>query len=298
MVENSNIEPPRPLLDLARLATTGEVSPRRHLASRTRLLDRGVTPGRSTRSIGPLALALALGAAGFGAVGLTVSQRSAKAPPVPVVGSSAVLAPTTPMMPMIPMTAMTASPMNGATMLGDPEPAVHPDVTIEVSPESAKIFWDDELLVGNPGRVNRTPDGKTHQIRAEAPGFVTKKQSLVFNASNVSVGLELQPLPAEIGPIAVSGSLRDADAIVEGMRERFQNCYAESVSSQPSMRGSATLTVKVGPDGAVSSSEISQNSGLSARVTTCLAYVGADHHFASTASGATVRIPIAFREPK
>jgi eukaryotic-like serine/threonine-protein kinase len=70
--------------------------------------------------------------------------------------------------------------------------AAQAKVLIRVQPESAKIFFDDAPLSGNPASASLARDGLSHRVRAEAPGFVRKTELVVLDSSNVSVDLELE----------------------------------------------------------------------------------------------------------
>jgi hypothetical protein len=301
MVENNNAlaqVPAQSLVDLARRATAGEVSPRRHAASRSRILDHAATAGRSRPG---WVLPTVLITAGFGVVGAGTAVAVARQPmhPAPMV--------VTPIPTSSPLMTVSSITMGNPSYLGADDKTA--SMTIEVSPPSAQIFWDNERLDGNPARLAQAPDGKTHHVRAEAPGFLPKRQMVVFDARNVAISLDLQPAPAEIGPIAVSGSIRNADAAIEGLRERFRDCYAEGLEHTrggerktpiptPVTGGAAVLLLKISETGTVSASEVVENNGLPAKTTTCFAYVAADAEFEASGKAGSVRIPISFGAAK
>jgi hypothetical protein len=66
-------------------------------------------------------------------------------------------------------------------------------VMIRATPESAKIFWDEAPLGGNPASAAFTRDGLSHSVRVEAPGFARKTELVVLDSSNVSVEIALDP---------------------------------------------------------------------------------------------------------
>jgi hypothetical protein len=109
------------------------------------------------------------------------------------------------------------------------------------------------------------------------------------------VHIALTPLPVGIGDIITSVPYEDTDAVVEGLRDRFRDCYTEGLAQDPTLTGKVTLTLEVKPDGHVRHSEIIGIQGLSSKVTTCIAYVGSDAEFtpASEKAGG-VRIPLSF----
>jgi hypothetical protein len=69
--------------------------------------------------------------------------------------------------------------------------AARAKVSIRVSPESAKIFFDDAPLTGNPASAMFQRDGLTHRVRAEASGYAKKIELVVLDSATVSVELEL-----------------------------------------------------------------------------------------------------------
>jgi hypothetical protein len=293
-----NADPPRALLDLARVHTTGEVSPRRHHASRSRVLDRGMKPARSARlAYVAVAGAMALGATSFAAVTQVrhhdqaikaddpngVAERAAAIAAARAAAEAAA--------------AQSSDSSESSDDKDDPlrEDAIPPTVTIRVMPDEAKIFWDDQPLEGNPAKWTRPPDGKVHRIRAEAPGYKGETDSLVVDHSNYTVQYELEPVPLVVGPISATGPVPDVSSVVEEMRSRFRDCYQEGLADAPSMSGKAKIILKVAEGGRILSSDIAGSDGLSAKVTTCLAYVASDAHFAKSSKGSTVVIPVSFR---
>jgi hypothetical protein len=86
----------------------------------------------------------------------------------------------------------------------------------------------------------------------------------------------------------------DANAVVEGLRDRLGDCYDEGLADDPTMAGSARIMLRVDHTGSVTSSEIAAVKGLSAKVTTCLAYSGTNARFRPAGAGAVVQVPVAF----
>jgi hypothetical protein len=67
-------------------------------------------------------------------------------------------------------------------------------VVITAVPDSAKIYWDDAPLSGNPAVVTFTRDNLSHRVRAEAPGFARKAELVALDSSQVTMELDLEPL--------------------------------------------------------------------------------------------------------
>src|SRR6185436_15892337 len=77
-------------------------------------------------------------------------------------------------------------------------------LTVNAKPSNATIFLDDTPLSGNPAVVTNLPfDQLTHRLRAEAPGFSTMREHVVFDSAAVSVDLVLDK---ESRPKAVTTS--------------------------------------------------------------------------------------------
>lgn len=279
MIETRDAEPPRALLDLARLATKGDVSNRHHAASRARLLNHDTTPKKSTTwAIAGVVGIMAIGTSSFATAMAVKRMPTHETHPAPT--------------PSVWLSPPDSDDKSDTESAADSEQATF---TISVAPAYADIYWDDERLPGNPAQLTRQPDGKVHRVRAQAGGYASKTQNVMFNGGNMTVSFELQALPAEIGPMSVSGTVPGADAAIEGLRQRFRDCYEEGLSHDHGLQGSAVVSVKIGGDGRVTSSHVEEVKGLSPKVTTCLAYVVTDLTFDNFEKPATLRVPIAFR---
>ncbi len=90
------------------------------------------------------------------------------------------------------------------------------------------------------------------------------------------------------------GAIGDADRVVLGLRSRFRKCYQDGLNDDPSMSGRAVLAAKVAPNGEVASVEVTESSGLSPKVTSCMARVVKGATFTGNGGFATVRIPVTF----
>jgi hypothetical protein len=102
------------------------------------------------------------------------------------------------------------------------------------------------------------------------------------------------------GDVAFGGStatvpISDADRVIAGLRPRFRQCYQTGLNFDPTMAGKVVITAKVGPNGEVSSADITSNSGLSAGVASCIAGVIKRAQFnAPGGGGSTLNIPVTF----
>jgi hypothetical protein len=100
---------------------------------------------------------------------------------------------------------------------------------------------------------------------------------------------------AQIGGTSASVPVSDADRVIAGLRPRFKQCYQVGLNSDPNMSGKVTITAKVGPNGEVSSADISSNTGLSPGVASCIAGVIKRAQFnAPGGSGSTLNVPVTF----
>jgi hypothetical protein len=282
--EDPTQAPPKALLDMARSYTTGDVTARRHQASRARLLERWPAQKRTgVFVVGALVASLALGTAAFAGV-----KELRHAPP-PVTGGAIAPEQATP-------SADDAQPSDDAEATNEAAKGEEEEhaIQIDAEPDSAKVYWDDQEI---PGWLDREPDHKPHRVRVEATGYVTKTQIVVADREKIRLEMKLLPVPAVVGPVTTSGALANADEVIEGLRERFHDCYAEGLSHDPSIKGTVTLTLHVAEDGHVTASDIVDNHGLTAKVTTCLAYVGTDASFRESEKASVVHIPLSFGMP-
>jgi serine/threonine-protein kinase len=65
-------------------------------------------------------------------------------------------------------------------------------ISIHVTPDTAKVFFDDAPLEGNPATASLARDGLSHRVRAEAPGYARKTQLVVLDNSNVTLDIDLE----------------------------------------------------------------------------------------------------------
>lgn len=100
---------------------------------------------------------------------------------------------------------------------------------------------------------------------------------------------------AQVGGSSATVPISDADRVIAGLRPRFRQCYQTGLNSDPSMSGKVVITAKVGPNGEVSSSDVTSNSGLSASVASCIAGVVRRAQFNPPGGGgSTLNIPVTF----
>ncbi len=70
------------------------------------------------------------------------------------------------------------------------------EVFLAVEPRTAVLSLDDAPLVSNPYQGRRTPDGRTHTLRATAPGFAREQRAVSFER-DVHIELALRAVPPE-----------------------------------------------------------------------------------------------------
>lgn len=279
---------PRALLDLVRRETAGEASPRRHQASRARLLTAYEDKPRGRRWL-PLA---AVGTLVFGGVafeGVQLARRELKVNGVPTIAMQPEAADSGQGFDIEKVTLEGASITMGAEE--DPAPAI----VIRVEPASAEITWDGKPLEGNPAAVRNKLDGKPHEVTAMLAGYVPVHQTVVANGPSLVVSLELTPTPLALGPLTSSPPLARDDDSTTTLRPRIRECLQKAID-HGFVVGSTTLLVET--DGyIVQSARTVDVEGLPAIVTTCLAHVASDTYFATLTKAATIRIPIRVGKP-
>jgi eukaryotic-like serine/threonine-protein kinase len=118
----------------------------------------GDGPARSRRGL------VAAGAVAVGAVLAVVFWQMTKAPTQPANAADSGTA----------MATTTAAPVATAPAMTDVE------VSVSAKPPEAKIYIDDKPLSGNPWKGKLQKDGASHTIRIEAPGHVTKTETLTL----------------------------------------------------------------------------------------------------------------------
>ena len=134
---------------------------------------------------------------------------------------------------------------------------------------------------GGKGGLSGIGGGTQGSGTGQGAGAETKTAGPVGNAS--------------VGGTSATVPVSDADRVIAGLRPRFRACYQTGLNSDPSMSGKVTITAKVGPNGEVSSADVSSNSGLSAGVAQCIARAVRNAQFSAPGgSGSTLSIPVTF----
>ena len=78
-----------------------------------------------------------------------------------------------------------------------PPPKADPSyitVRVRANPDNSTIAIDGAEVTGNPFRGKYVADGAMHQVRASAPGWVTRTEAVEFSG-NVTLGISLERLP-------------------------------------------------------------------------------------------------------
>jgi hypothetical protein len=116
------------------------------------------------------------------------------------------------------------------------------------------------------------------------------------SATAVATGTGV-PVVAPKGNVSASGqvtagSVSNAGSVVAGMQAGFRSCYKSALKDDPSVKGSARITLKIGPAGEVQSASIS--GGLPGGLLACLRGRAQSAQFAAPSDGgsAVVVIPI------
>ena len=99
----------------------------------------------------------------------------------------------------------------------------------------------------------------------------------------------------DVGATTATVAVANAGAVVAGLRAGFRSCYNQGLNTDPTMSGKVMLSVKIAPNGEVSSADPSGNTGLSAGVVQCLVRKVKNAQFdAPGPTGSTLQIPITF----
>jgi hypothetical protein len=87
----------------------------------------------------------------------------------------------------------------------------------------------------------------------------------------------------------------NAERVIAGLRPGFRACYNQGLQQDPGMAGSVTITVKIGPNGEVSTADAASNAGLSDSVVKCIARKLKNAQFDPPGgSGSTINVPVKF----
>ena len=98
-----------------------------------------------------------------------------------------------------------------------------------------------------------------------------------------------------VGSSSASVPVSGADRVIAGLRPGFRACYNTGLQSDPTMAGKVTISVKIGPNGEVSSADVANNSGLSDGVANCIARKLRNAQFDAPGGGGSVmQVPVTF----
>ena len=100
---------------------------------------------------------------------------------------------------------------------------------------------------------------------------------------------------AQLGATSATVPVANAERVVASLRPGFRACYNTGLQQDPGMAGSVTITVKIGPNGEVSSADATSNNGLSDSVVKCIARKLKNAQFDPPGgSGSTLNVPVKF----
>ena len=100
---------------------------------------------------------------------------------------------------------------------------------------------------------------------------------------------------AQLGATSATVPVANAERVVASLRPGFRQCYNTGLQQDPGMAGSVTITVKIGPNGEVSSADATSNNGLSDSVVRCIARKLKNAQFDPPGgSGSTLNVPVKF----
>lgn len=170
-----------------------------------------------------------------------------------------------------------------------------PPVDLTGAAQSAKGVAENAspLDMGHGGRpVEAGKSGGLASLAPGAKGDAKQGSGKEGDVAGPAISVDVRP------PTTTGGAIGDADRVVLGLRSRFRKCYQDGLNKDPSMSGRAVLAAKVAPNGEVASVDVSENSGLSPEVTSCMARVVKNATFTGNGGFATVRIPVTFVQQK
>jgi serine/threonine-protein kinase len=80
------------------------------------------------------------------------------------------------------------------------------NMTIESPAPNARLYWDGVLLPSNPSTAKYPRDGKEHEIKADAPGYIAKTQKVVLDKPSGKITIELARDPRATAPVVFGGT--------------------------------------------------------------------------------------------
>jgi len=100
---------------------------------------------------------------------------------------------------------------------------------------------------------------------------------------------------AVLGAHSESAPVTNAARVLAGLRPRFRHCYQQGLASDPTMKGNVVLTLRVAPNGDVSTADVSKNTGVSPTVAACLVSAAKRAVFDPPGpAGASLTVPFTF----
>ena len=88
---------------------------------------------------------------------------------------------------------------------------------------------------------------------------------------------------------------RDAERVIASLRPKFRACFERGrADDHPNMKGKVVLVTRIGLDGSVQSTRISDRAGLSRTVADCIAEQMTHATFSPRATPATFEVPVRF----
>jgi hypothetical protein len=151
-----------------------------------------------------------------------------------------------------------------------------PSTTVSVSTPDASVGLASGI---GSGSVTRGI-GNIGSVACGAVATVCGARVMQVPTANVTVSL---------GVGSAAGDERSATTV----RGRLRACANRALNVDPTMQGKVTIALAIGPTGAVTTTTIVANSGLSASDTACMTTALKNTAFASTGAARTVTVMIA-----
>ena len=115
-----------------------------------------------------------------------------------------------------------------------PAPVEKVAARFAAAPQEATLFLDGKPLVGNPYQALLPKDARTHELRAEAPGYVTQTQSVSLgSASNLDLTLAKADSEAKLTPHHGAVSLKRGVPTVAPVRPATEPLAAKKAHCDP-----------------------------------------------------------------
>ena len=197
-----------------------------------------------------------------------------------------------------PLTGQQASSLRQATEMGLlgwslADTVMGTTGLMNITSEPAAQLVVDGVAFGSTPLELRRPRGR-HLVELSRPGFTTTREWITVSDEPTSGDLRVS-LPREIAESTPPGP-DEVQQVMGARRHQISACYERSLKRDPSLAGSVTLQMRIGPAGQVLGTRVESNTLRDELTVSCLRNEAAGWVF-KRARNATIVYPFVFRAP-